>query len=489
MQGMPSDNPLEIPEIQDIVASFLDENDLVCCLCVSKSWREIFLPHRWRRIAITFEEENDVYEYIAPEQEVVYNHRYLVQELTINGPPRADDMCTHPNLRSLEIDCYMYGRDEIYNYRRTIDWDLTEKSPLLRRLSLQCVIVESQLCQRLSEHPRLRSLSLRNAEIKGNAPLGFLEACKNLESLSLSNIHFEGLEPIPDDMVFERMRRLDLDGDKTIFSRGLSMVSHCPSLESIQWKTSAFVTRISIHHPVQKNLWPEIDDLTISVYPKDTELASILNGIAKSFGMVELYLRVGIFGPRASKALGFHFSTLVKLNIHHSSINISSGIQAVLCSCPKLELLHARDIFARDVVQGGPWVCRQLSELKLCFRVGETEQHLHHLVFERLSTLVQLRTLDMGDTLSFAADDGVLVFRLDCGLGQLVTLTELTRLGFIIYGYRAEMNQRARVEDVQWMVDNWKKLKEIKGSLNQDSGVEIQLQGILTTRGVARRYR
>jgi len=63
--------------------------------------------------------------------------------------------------------------------------------PLFNNLSFDYVIVEQPFCQALSEHPCIRNLSLGRAEIKSNAVQDLLEACKNLESLSLENVCFE----------------------------------------------------------------------------------------------------------------------------------------------------------------------------------------------------------------------------------------------------------------------------------------------------------
>jgi hypothetical protein len=81
-------------------------------------------------------------------------------------------------------------------------------------------------------------------------------------------------------------------------------------------------------------------------------------------------------------------------------------------------------------------------------------------------------------------DDGVLAFRLDCGLGQLATLRELTGLGFYPGGSTKMMQQLGR-DDVEWMTENWPKLKIINGRLNEDIEVEAELEGILTSHGVA----
>ncbi|KAK3805568.1 MAG: hypothetical protein J3Q66DRAFT_422841 [Benniella sp.] len=434
-------NPLEIPEIMAMVASRLDKSDLVRCTCVSKSWRDIFLPHRWRSIHRTFEKEDYANERSGPTQEALHNHRHLVQELTIEGPIRMDDMCIHQNLRTLRIQFCKYGM--IGNIdMRAVDWDLTEKSPVLHSLSLYYLIVDTPLCQRFLEHPRLRSLELEEADIRANAALEFWEACKHLDSLSLKNVLFEyDAMSLPQDAVFERIRKLSLQGYRS--SPG------------------------------------------IRIYQKSKKWAALLEAVWNCFGPIScFYQHHGDFGPQALKTLGFHFSTLMKLYLRDSSSDISSTTRTVLCSCPKLEVLYTGDVFARDVVKDAPWVCQSLQVLGVCFRVGEREQDLQPLIFERLSTLVQLHTLHMYISYDCELFEGVLGFHLGCGLGQLATLKEMTRLAFPNSG-PDRMIQKLRMEDVEWMANNWKKLKDVNGTLfSTCSIINARLRGRLVSHGI-----
>ena len=118
-------------------------------------------------------------------------------------------------------------------------------------------------------------------------------------------------------------------------------------------------------------------------------------------------------------------------------------------------------ILANDIAKGGPWICQQLRELAIGIRVKETEQDLQPLIFERLSTLVRLTTLDM----SFGYRD--------------------TGEGLLDNGTTVKPWQQLETEDVEWMIGNWKKLEAIYGGLNRDREVDAQLKelgnhGIIT---------
>ncbi|KAK3805550.1 MAG: hypothetical protein J3Q66DRAFT_360243 [Benniella sp.] len=476
MQAAPHQNPLEMPEILDIIASHLYNFDP--CLRVSKLWRDVFLPHRWRHIRWTIERDGDWIKHSSLRQELLNNHRHLVQSLNIDGPPRGIDMCTYPNLHSLWIDHFMHGMKDKYNHRRVVDWDLAEKLPLLNNLSLDYVCVESQFCQALSKHHNIRNLSLGRAKVQSSAALDLLRACKNLESISFKDVRFEGeIVPIPEDIVYERMRTLELVGQEKLgYSQVLAMVFHCPALESFKWGAAYISVGISLKHPVQKIRWPRLDSLSISREPQDPEVASILRGIGSCFGSIAFLRLSGVLGLQASMALDSHSSTLVKLDFRHGYVP-SAAIRDVLCSCPLLKILRAGNIAARDIAEGGPWVCQHLTELMLCVRVGKTEQGLQSLVFEHMSELVRLQRLEV--PIGYHEDiDGALQFRLDCGLQHLANLKELTFVSFSQSGIGLGV-QRLGIEEAKWIADNWKKLCELRGWFNEDPDAVTQMIDIL----------
>ncbi|KAF9348983.1 hypothetical protein BGX34_002128 [Mortierella sp. NVP85] len=387
----------------------------------------------------------------------------------------------HQNLRKLYIT-FNY-EDETYHHeaREDIHWDLTEMVPLLDHLDVSDANVEPPLCSAISEHPSISHLRLHFTCIKESNLAVFWEACRNLESLEMTEINFkEGSMSVPRDAVFNRMRKLTIEGIERLSpSEQLDLVFHCPKLKTLEWDPVGPIrVGVLINHPIQKDRWPKLDELRIPSYLQDTEMASTLEGIGNCFGkIVELKMSNSTFGPQASRALGFHFSTLVKLDIcYFASVN-GPGIQDVLCFCSMLEVLWAPSICARDIAEDGSWACQHLRELWTRIRVKETEQDLHQLIFERLSTLVRLATLDMGNSFDNGDGYGVLEFRLDCGLRQLACLHELRTVEFY-HGPEFERKQRLEVNDIEWMIDNWKRLKRIGGRLSRDPEVEVQLKEV-----------
>ncbi|KAF9361598.1 hypothetical protein BGX34_007058 [Mortierella sp. NVP85] len=330
-----------------------------------------------------------------------------------------------------------------------------------------------------------------------DAVSGFWEACRNLESLSMNAVHFEGERvSIPSDTVLDRMRTLvmedvvfggmrplGIEDFEMIRPEHLAIVFHCPILESFELKISDFRVRMAIHHPLHKERRPQLDPLNIPWYLRNDEgWTSVLEGIGNCFeNILCLHLRSDGFGPRTLKALGTHFRHLADLRLTFSN---SAVIQGVLCSCPALEILHAQVVSVKDIAEGEPWVCRHLRELQVVFFCGTTDQALQPLVFERLSTLTRLVTLDMNRQQHYIGYNNQLKFRLDCGLGQLANLQALTYLAFL-GSNRACQKQRLETGDIEWMVSNWKRLKGIYGDLNEDPQVEAQLKVTLEHHGIA----
>ncbi|KAK3805524.1 MAG: hypothetical protein J3Q66DRAFT_445832 [Benniella sp.] len=472
-QTMPSKNPLEIPEIMNMVAPYLDNGALVCCLRVSKGWRDIFLPYRWRVICRTFLGSRDSFKYYGPDEEALHKYRHLVQDLTMEEYFKADAMYNYPNLRNLQIHFYNIVE---FIPSRTIDWDLTKGSPLLTHLSLNNAKAELIFCEALSKHPNITSLRLEDVVIKADVEPKFWEACKNLESLKLIAVMFEEFVPLPENMVLDRLTKLYTELAWTHLQE-LDMISHCPNLKSYELFGGSIRTRVLINHPIRIDRWPQVDDQMRISNPQDNELASILEGIwSCRLNIIYFYLNRGSFGQQAFKALSFHHSTLVEVDLEISSSLASTGILDVLCSCPMLEVMRAKNISIRDIAGGQPWVCQQLRELKIRFGAEGAGQDLQRLAFERLSTLPRLWRLDMSVLGDY--DDEVLQFQLDCGLGQLETLKELTILKFE-FGLRRKERQQLGREDIEWMMSNWKKLKHLTGYLHRDRAINRQLKDVV----------
>ncbi|KAI8345558.1 hypothetical protein B0O80DRAFT_431540 [Mortierella sp. GBAus27b] len=134
---------------------------------------------------------------------------------------------------------------------------------------------------------------------------------------------------------------------------------------------------------------------------------------------------------------------------------------------------------AADVIDSKPWVCHGLKTFEVLIKMdasaakdselrsqvwnGVDRTNRCHQIFERLSQLKRLRVLSMnwGERLHWVDFEFVTTLRplpleLGIGLECLSTLTDLEVVGI-------NDHQRARMVDIEWMLEHWPKLRKITG--------------------------
>ncbi|KAI8354825.1 hypothetical protein B0O80DRAFT_47673 [Mortierella sp. GBAus27b] len=414
---MPPATILDIPEVTALVASFLESKDFARCVRVSKSWRAWLLPHLWKVIETRRS---------GPHPTDIYRHRHLIQVLSLYDDSAGLDKYHYhyPHLRELTV---AYSRNAVERERK-VSLEFTEMFPFLVEVTLSGVNMEGASWSMLSAHPHISKLDLYFLSIDAADAPEFWRACSTMESLRLCNITTKG-NLVPADVIFSRLRALYLCGLGS-FQDELDLTIRCPLLRELEWDAAHEDTQ---GLPLFKDCeyWPHLNNLTILYTLRDPDLVTILEGVGKEVGgLTHLCFECCYFKEKSHSALGRRFSTLVELNLEGTCP--SSMLQEILCSCPRLELLYGGDIFASDIVEGGPWICQRLRELKFCVRVEESERNLQPEIFKRISALVGLEELNMrypevDDT---ETAKSVLEFRLDQGFGQLASLRQLRTLVF-----------------------------------------------------------
>ncbi|KAF9352896.1 hypothetical protein BGX34_011915 [Mortierella sp. NVP85] len=479
-------HPLDIQEIIDLVVSYLRRKDLTICIRVSKSWRHKFLPHRWRIIKAGFSVDVNGYadSPIGLKQDAVRDHRHLIHDLTLSKQIGWYTEYHYPNLHRLVIDMHISKFDD-----GPFFMDLTTKTPMLAYLKLYGVNIPSTLWINLSEHPHLRHLSLAYLRIEVDDAPRLWRTCMKLEVLEMRGIEMEGGRPM--NMVFDRLRQVTYNGPtkfRQILSIFIDIAVQAPKLEFFE-----FDDRLWPFEPFAvTGDWPRLKKVIIRGWEKGAHLDFIFKRVGKDLqNMVDVENEAPRSGldTQVSKAFGSHFNTLVEVNLRTLSTARGTAVPDILCFCPRLEKLYVYRVFAREVAERGPWVCQQLRELEIQFAFDFRSQHerlqMPQLMFERLSTLVRLERLTLNyDNLNveYHSTD-VLMCRLDCGLGQLASLQQLTFLWLYtpLYNY---LNSGVGMEEAQWMLETWKQLRTIKGALSQMSETRIQLESVFESHGI-----
>jgi len=485
---MPPKNPLEIPEVTNKVISYLDDKDLASCARVSKNWRDVILPRLWRVVRVG---QRDL-DWVGPRPDTMYRYSHLIRELTLSVALDGFNNHQYPNLRKLTIDfrdfnnhsnCYTY----IHEYSGDAGSLDLEMFPLLVELNLMYVVVAPITWVTLAAHNHIKSLWLLNIEVKADEAPMLWKACGNLESLQMHSVIIQQKGKIQQDLDFHKLHTLHLVSVLEMHSTAqIDLILRCRGLEALEWYADDiwFDGRSTlIKQPLQNAHWPHICHLFIGSVIQDGDVASILRGIGS--GLERLEISNCYVETQASQALGLHFSNLVTLNFSSCLSATSPAVRDALCNCPNLQLLVAGTVFAKDIAEGGPWACLQLQQLHVCFWIGESEQDLQSLIFERLSALVRLCNLTMSCPIERGNDGGVLEFRLDKGMGHLATLQQLSWICFEKEPFQDVLYMpQIGIEEVEWMVDNWRNLRKISGVLNSNRELEDQLRDVIKSHGI-----
>ncbi|KAG0243211.1 hypothetical protein B0O80DRAFT_448493 [Mortierella sp. GBAus27b] len=259
------------------------------------------------------------------------------------------------------------------------------------------------------------------------------------------------------------------------------------------------VTAMSIHMPNLDTIQLESEQ-SLPVKLKDDQIATVLGGSRKGWRELDVGNNVD-FGRASLKALTEHFSTLEEFTVDRCRHFSGSILVQVLSSCPKLCALTITNVYQfwtdtftsidaqafidRDPYSGimRPWSCEaSLKVLKVKITdiprpdlargfVVETfqgqGQQLQKHVFERLARLTNLETLSLGRDPDLSRtqhgyqhwpfQNDCLEMSLESGLGKLSGLKNLKTLNVTC------LKRNTRIEDVQWMAENWPKLEMIYG--------------------------
>ncbi|KAF9359103.1 hypothetical protein BGX34_008549, partial [Mortierella sp. NVP85] len=401
---MPSTSPIDIPEITNLIASYLEGRDFETCVCVSRSWREAFLHHRWRVIEVGATLGACWYDFFSSYGVSIFKYRHLIEDLSLVGYIDVPDQFSFPNVRNLRV--MVHQGEGIWIPKGIVPRDLNRTCPLLVRLELDHVDTGTVFWVALSTHPHIKVLRLKGVYIETfGVSRGFWDVCKKLEVLEMVQVSMDGTS-IPNDVVLERLQELvmdcvtGLDGHRRT---PLNMAVKSPMLRYLEWESADHPKWDHVYHwgeleylnrvPAQTKPWPHLNTLRINWMMYDKDMATLLKGCGNGAGgIVDLQLHRCPLGRHAIKALALHFNTLVEVTLNFYSPLASLVIRDVLSYCPSLKTLHARSIFAKDIVEGGPWICQQLQKLVICVLVAGSEQDLP-LIFERLSTLTRLEHL------------------------------------------------------------------------------------------------
>ncbi|KAF9145667.1 hypothetical protein BGX30_007505 [Mortierella sp. GBA39] len=137
------------------------------------------------------------------------------------------------------------------------------------------------------------------------------------------------------------------------------------------------------------------------------------------------------------------------------------------------------------MAKDAPWVCLGLKTLHVIM-AGDPQnvwlnRSLQHRLFHQLGRLSQLQQLSLGHCVLWMYENGYshhgLDFTLDAGLAKLSGLKKLEELNL------EGIYQRMGEKDVEWMLENWPRLRVVEGELHHRREERVKLDGLMENRG------
>ncbi|KAF9200411.1 hypothetical protein BGZ49_009362 [Haplosporangium sp. Z 27] len=486
---MTTNDPLFLPEIQLLVGQYLENRDLLKCIRVCRFWHTAFLPFLWEDVTLKYRFING--QPIGPPLDSLQRNRHFVQILRMQAAFSTNYAITYPRLHTLTLQMV-----DAYNNRQTSTTELEHEhnqAPLIRfnptivNLTIEYShgIYTENLWREIVDLENLKNLQVWDSTIDSDSASNFWELFTQLNKLVLIRSSVVRSNTIPPQQIYPQLRRLELDQvDELDGVAQLDLIHRCPGLRYLTWRPRPNLM-MSVSGQFIRDLtsgnWPNLKSLSLTKPISDLDLSSILSGMNQD--ITELQLDRTGFSDRAFEVLKQrYFDTIVSLNITDCIVT-SEMNQQILSSCPRLEQFESTSILTSTIIDGDPWIC--LSLKKLYINISNTQWHIqtsHEEVFKRLSRLTQLEDLHIGNReyrrLRSVPHRG-LRLKLDCGVGVLASLK---RIKYLSWSYT---RQNLVLEDVEWMLENWKGLEKVIGILHSDDTIGNPLREKLKAHGVA----
>ncbi|KAI8348067.1 hypothetical protein B0O80DRAFT_429791 [Mortierella sp. GBAus27b] len=291
----------------------------------------------------------------------------------------------------------------------------------------------------------------------------FWDACSRLQTLDLQ---FNIIKPPygPTEEAVWEMKDLSLVFIRWMtISTQLRLIRRCPKLRRLHWTPDSGPRPMRrFVQSVLENTWPMLEDLCLDdTKVSDQDLSIIIGKMQRIIGLSVAHTH---FNSMSMTALQPHLHWLQRLNISGTledmdDVTSSEFTIMVLKSCPQLEFLKANGVPAEYLMNDAPWACeKSLRILELSFEITpiqEEHDSQQEAIIGRLMKFVNLERLEMSNSWSGSP----IGFQLRHGLAKLATLTKLQEL------ILPSKPQLLSIHDVEWMIEHWKNLKSIAGTL------------------------
>ncbi|KAG0318747.1 hypothetical protein BGZ97_003317 [Linnemannia gamsii] len=461
------DKALTLPEILACIGNRLDNNNIISCMQVCKSWRSEFEPLLWRSFTFGQLAPKEP----RPELPLLQKNALHIRQLVIEH--------MDPTFQSFFMQCKQL--DEVRFDVQEVDkgddedqiWgrfsDMIDNHGRLRKIVIDSVPwpITNKVLETMERCSKLIVLETKDVELDVAKTQLYLKLCsKNLKRLSTYTDYYDHPE-FPNDLVFQEMRYLDICHATGIsMDKQLTWLSRCPNLISFRWEAWVGLVDVAKLSTILSNgACPNLTALHLIVALTDEEIAQILEAAPR---IEKLSLPRTGFGARSIAALRRHFPTLRDINLQFCSKVTSPMVQEILRSCANLQSISAEALNRSDIIQQ-PWACKGLQMFDVGIDVveenGDYELLMTHYrdVYQRLGQLKELDYLSIcsGNQMDMYSRNPIKV-SLEAGLDELAPLTKLTFFSCKTLLDSSEDGEG--FEAVEWMVEHWKKLETFEAS-------------------------
>ncbi|CAO3566944.1 unnamed protein product [Mortierella alpina] len=473
-----------------------DDSAIVACLCVCKQWRLQFEPLLWRHFHVA---STDDYEIVQPSTELMERNAPFIRSLTVHEIVPEGHATFYANCTQLE-DLKIIV-DPVYvdfPVRWTFMANVIRKLPRLRKISVNNPGGEPahDFFKAIADCPNIVVLETQGYSYKAEDMEIYLRAsATHMWRLSSTQEHFEGISKLPDGLMFQEMRYLDIRETSGLsFDTQLDWIRRCPNLISLRWEAMLDLSA-SQFCQIIPTACPQLTSLHLWTDISDEEIALILDALPR---VEKLNMSRTAFGDNSMAALRRHFPWLKDLNLQYCFDFTSEYIHEALRSCPKLQSISGDILDYEDIHRTPePWVCNGLQMfdvgLTLANPVREHEvdddfggagtqdvwpvsdrRMANVKLFRRLGQLTELQYLSIGvPDDDEVEDDKLPILDADLALDFMAGLRHIKY--FSCKGLFDHRRHWQVEEAVQWMVAHWPQLETIEARILQD--IEDEYEG------------
>ncbi|KAK3810968.1 MAG: hypothetical protein J3Q66DRAFT_390894 [Benniella sp.] len=461
---------LDIPELDNLICTQLSQTDLLRCVRVSKKWHAAVTPFLWSRFSTT--RQQAFARLILDDYLHEHHHQSARETHTI-------DQSIHPPPPSPSLP-------PLSKYGHCIK-NLPHPTTIVE--CLQLIIDDSPPSQQPLDQQALQNPTLYDLMRH------FYERCPVYQpdrTMSFTVDDIDGL----------MLRHIYKLSDSEVFLSWLwKRCSHVERLElkGVQHIPQSLVDIILTHMPNLNAILLDRIDLC------NGKVDAILSKSRKGWKEVHLEEILRQLEESTVMILMEHYLTLEKLEIYYSDVVTYIKWKAVkyinwkvqiLSICPNLHTFVIMDdgdsygtsfFDARRFIDQDPhtgalktWACESsLKTLKISITgvprpdlngdgvLPETYpgqgREIQGLIYDRLARLTHLKTLWLAQPYQHYIREDCLEMSLESGLPKLAGLKELKELNIEC------LKTRIGAQEVQWMVDQWPKLRTILGLDTQRS--------------------